>query len=110
MYCPECRSEYREGFVRCADCDRPLVFELPPAGNSVELVNVFETGDPSLIPVAESLLRGAGIEFLAKNDFVHATAPGASSALGPVQYWVARDDEAEVRALLEQLGHSTSAS
>ena len=75
MYCPKCRSEYREGFVRCADCDLPLVFE---------------ADDPSLIPVADSLLRSAGIEFLTKNERL--------------------DDEADVRALLEQLGHSTPAS
>lgn len=28
-YCPACRSEFREGFSRCADCDVPLVPELP---------------------------------------------------------------------------------
>src|SRR5258708_3510813 len=25
MACPECQSEYREGFTRCADCDVDLV-------------------------------------------------------------------------------------
>ncbi len=29
MYCPECRSEYRPGFVRCADCGVELVDHLP---------------------------------------------------------------------------------
>ena len=28
MYCPQCNSEYREGFTRCVDCDLPLVEDL----------------------------------------------------------------------------------
>jgi hypothetical protein len=28
-YCPRCRSEYRAGFTRCADCGLDLVDELP---------------------------------------------------------------------------------
>jgi len=30
MYCPKCRTEYRQGFYNCADCEIPLVAELPP--------------------------------------------------------------------------------
>lgn len=30
MFCPKCRTEYRKGFTTCADCDIPLVAELPP--------------------------------------------------------------------------------
>jgi hypothetical protein len=29
MFCPECRAEYRPGFIRCADCDVDLAQELP---------------------------------------------------------------------------------
>jgi hypothetical protein len=32
VYCPDCRAEYRAGFVRCADCGVELVEELPPLG------------------------------------------------------------------------------
>ncbi|RME20548.1 MAG: hypothetical protein D6806_16165 [Deltaproteobacteria bacterium] len=33
-YCPQCLSEYREGFTRCADCDVELVDQL---GEELEL-------------------------------------------------------------------------
>jgi len=30
MFCPKCRSEYREGYYRCAVCNIDLVDELSP--------------------------------------------------------------------------------
>jgi hypothetical protein len=30
MSCPQCRTEYREGFYTCRDCGVSLVSELPP--------------------------------------------------------------------------------
>jgi hypothetical protein len=30
MFCPQCRCEYRPGFHQCANCEVPLVEELPP--------------------------------------------------------------------------------
>ncbi len=34
MHCPKCRTEYRQGFNMCADCEIALVAELPPAEES----------------------------------------------------------------------------
>jgi hypothetical protein len=31
MFCPNCHAEYRQGFIRCADCEVELVAELPNA-------------------------------------------------------------------------------
>ena len=56
MYCPNCRSEYRQGFTHCSDCDVDLVPALPPdevRRDDVHLVKVFETGDASLIGARE---------------------------------------------------------
>ena len=69
MFCPSCRGEYREGIERCPECDVPLVamLEEPEAGEpEAKLVKVFQTGEAAIIPVVESVLGGAGIEFLAK--------------------------------------------
>jgi len=35
MICPKCKTEYREGFDVCADCEIPLVAELPKESTSI---------------------------------------------------------------------------
>ncbi len=80
MYCPKCRIEYRKGFTTCADCNVPLVYELPPepAGASEQNTEGVEYVSPHFIPkdytllrtfnsssetiLARGLLEGAGIE------------------------------------------------
>jgi Putative prokaryotic signal transducing protein len=106
MYCPECRSEYRAEFTRCAACDVALVDELPIA-NAEELRNVFESADASRLTVVESVLRDAGIDFLVKNGALASMVPGASFSVGAVQVWVRAEDEAEARALLGSVDDST---
>lgn len=36
MFCPVCKSEYRDGYARCADCDVPLVDVLENEPESLE--------------------------------------------------------------------------
>lgn len=36
MWCPKCKSEYREGFTHCASCDVDLVHEEPPDEPSLD--------------------------------------------------------------------------
>ena len=74
MWCPECRSEYREGFAECADCGAALVETLPPHVDRHEkhrkVVGPF-LPDDDLVQVATTnavdaellaaQLRGAGI-------------------------------------------------
>jgi hypothetical protein len=37
MYCPLCKAEYREGFVRCSDCQVDLVSRLKQAAPEARL-------------------------------------------------------------------------
>ena len=49
MICPNCGSEYREGFLRCADCDVDLIQATVESADRIEtdpkneLTRVFET-------------------------------------------------------------------
>ena len=81
MYCPQCLTEYRDGFFECADCHVPLAPGLPPepppkpdAARAVspvtpddaglELVTVLETDDAFAISLAKAALEDAGIEYM----------------------------------------------
>lgn len=67
MICPECHSEYRQGFYTCADCGVELVphFEEKPGEHEkdVSFVTLMETFDIGLAALVQSILLGEGIEF-----------------------------------------------
>ncbi len=108
IYCPRCRTEYREGFITCTDCETPLVRRLEE-----------EAGD-DLVPLA----READYEFvgelvnqLEKNEIpyvIHAGTAlqfldgGACDEIAKPQPWEARiwvpgAHERRARALRDDL-------
>jgi len=61
-YCPSCRGEFVGELSTCPDCEIPLVQELPEVvEDEGELVEVFRTGDATLLPVIVSLLDASGV-------------------------------------------------
>lgn len=97
MFCPNCKSEYREGFTRCSDCDVDLVDRLPEEERKEDLVNVFETAEPALVDVVASFLAANSIQYIIKGT--------ASTRLGRglgthAQFWVAQEDEDASRELI----------
>jgi hypothetical protein len=113
MYCPECGGEYRSGFTHCADCDVDLVEALPGAQAAappldMELVTVLETGDPSELVFAESVLREAGIPFVKKGDSLQELfalgrlGTGFNPIAGPVLLLVPADRAEAAMQLLEE--------
>jgi hypothetical protein len=114
MVCPNCRSEYRDGFTHCADCYSelvvgPLSTEPVSDAREVELVSVFETGNPSLVSVAKSLLDSAGIPFVTRGEalqdlFGLGRFPASMSLIaGPVVFQVGQADAEDAAALLNDL-------
>lgn len=67
MFCPRCKTEYRPGFERCADCGVALVQGLP-AEDADDWVAVVRTTDPAFLPMARSVLEAAGIPFLVQGE------------------------------------------
>jgi len=67
MYCPLCRSEYRPGFTRCADCDVELVETLPEEPGveppEPDLEVAWCGGDPVAYGRVCDALQNAAIEF-----------------------------------------------
>jgi hypothetical protein len=98
MFCPNCRTEYKQGIIVCADCGAKLVNELLPEVDERELITVLETGDLAVVALAKSMLENAGIEYVAKGEL-----PMVQLAVGPVEIQVDKDNGAEALELLESL-------
>src|SRR5215831_12563370 len=116
LICPKCRSEYGDGFTHCADCFADLVVADSFSGEaqsvpaeSVDLVPVFETGNPALVPLAKSLLESAEIEYVTRGEGVQDLIGwgrfpvGINPAVGPVIFEVKRADAQDAVALLADL-------
>jgi hypothetical protein len=109
MYCPECGSEYREGFFECVDCQVPLTAE-PPAEEphpDVHLVTVMAEEDPGRLALAESLLMDAEIPYAKKGDQVQDLFGGGrigfNPVVGPVLLQVPQEHAEAALALLTDL-------
>lgn len=117
MICPACRSEYRDGVTHCADCSSELVAADPeiadplaaPEPANVDLVSVFETGNPSLVALAKSLLESAHIEFVTRGEALQdlfglgRLFSNFNPVPGPVVFEVKQEDAADAAALLADL-------
>lgn len=106
MYCPECGSEYREGFFTCADCEVPLTEAPPPepVHPDFQLVTVFEGTDPAAVALAESLLRQEEIPYVKKGEEMQDLFPGFSP-LGPIHLQVPEEHGEAAFELLGELRH-----
>ncbi len=115
MFCPQCRAEYREGFVECPDCLVPLVDELPEPSSDLTAPEIeqasaggldvlIRTGcrNPIAIGLAKSLLKEARIPFFAMDQNASARQE-SGNILGWWTIRVPREREAEAREILQSV-------
>jgi hypothetical protein len=101
MFCPNCKTEYREGFSRCSDCGADLVQETPkrddPAfGDFAALVWMGSNGQA--LEAIKKLLTDAKIRYSQIDPKSHMLFPSASRV---VQIYVLSNDLAPARLLID---------
>jgi len=114
MICPQCGTEYREGFDMCTDCHVPLIPKMDwgpedKKGGKTKLVCIFSTGSQAQIAVAKSLLDGADIPFMVKNEGVQdllgfgRMGTGYNPLTGPIEIWVDEKDSFQAKEIISDL-------
>ncbi len=102
MYCPKCKSEYREGFYKCAECDVYLVSELPQTAHDSgdEFVEVFSTYNQGEIAFIKSVLDGEDITY-----FFQGESSTMLIAAGAYARLLVKAEEADrAREIMQELG------
>jgi hypothetical protein len=97
MFCPKCRTEYREGFYVCADCDSGLVDELPPEEKPefIEYAEIMGTYNPADVALIKSILDAEGITYYFNAEYFMY-----SPLAEPVRLMVKCDEVERVKEIL----------
>ncbi len=115
MICPECKSEYRQGFLTCSDCGVELVPTLPPEAppeaqtndrehDYAEFSDLLSTLDQSYVSFIRSILDGEGIDHYVLGE--HASHV---FALPVPQIVRVRDDQIErAREILDDIENGSN--
>ncbi len=86
MFCPNCKAEYMEGILRCAECDVDLVFELPAEPDQipeyVDWVNIISFADKYEADLAQGLLEANDIEAVTLSDDCGSVYPSMTYVHG----------------------------
>lgn len=85
MFCPECETEYREGFWQCSDCGVALVHELKSG-----LVPLAAETSPDLVAILLEGLENARIPYVITAGTALRILEGKEDTLRAPDPWSAR--------------------
>lgn len=106
MFCPECKSEFVEGILKCPECNVGLINELPPepAPEFVDFKEVLATYNPADVAFLKSILESEGIIFFFKGEHFMYVRPLAD----PARLMIRTDQVEEAVELLKDFKISYS--
>ncbi len=107
MFCPKCKSEYREGFFECAECRVPLVYELTKDevtekhAEQINFVEILSTRNPAEVAVIKSIFEAEEIMYYFVGEQM-MTSPLLSGG-GSARLFIASEDISRTKEVLKDL-------
>ena len=115
MICPQCGTEYRQGFDKCYDCDALLIHEKEfqelqkreeaerERYRHMDIVRVHSVQGQPEADLLQSLLEANGIESYTKGRAVQSVHPFTMNGLGEIRILVREEDVDKARKIIEEL-------
>lgn len=112
MFCPNCKTEYREGLTRCADCNVDLVAALPAEAEQsetdvdyIDLVNIKTYSNRHDAELERAFLSANDITAAISGDDCGGTRPALSFIRG-VHLCVKKEDVERAKKLISDDSYS----
>jgi hypothetical protein len=104
LFCPQCKSEFTEGFTRCGSCNVDLIDQLPPQPKmeTFRPVTVFTTSNLHEAHLVKSLLEGNNITAIIIDGKLASLNLFLTNAIGGIKLAVSESDLNEANEILKE--------